>query len=110
MIMKEYPYVTDITFSGGDPFMSARQLAVLGRALKMSGFKTLWVYTGHIFENLIQQKDPYIHRLLKVTDIIVDGPYIEHLPEAKYRGSENQRIIDVRESLKQGKTVLYGNY
>ncbi|SMB96381.1 4Fe-4S single cluster domain-containing protein [Desulfonispora thiosulfatigenes DSM 11270] len=66
-------------------------------------------YTGHLFEHLLESKDIHVQELLKVTDLLIDGPFVNSKKDLNipYRGSSNQRIIDVKESLKRKKTIIY---
>lgn len=97
----------DITFSGGDPFYQAEAFSELARIIKQSSTKSIWCYTGFVFEVLIT--NPRYISLLQNIDVLVDGPYIEKLrnTELLFRGSENQRLIDVQKSLKTGTVIEY---
>ena len=95
----------DVTFSGGDPMYQAKGFAHLAKRIKEETGKNIWCYTGFTFEDLKgTQRD-----LLKYIDVLVDGPYIEKLRDEDllFRGSSNQRLIDVKASLEQGKAVLF---
>ena len=95
----------DVTFSGGDPMYQAKGFAHLAKRIKEETGKNIWCYTGFTFEGLKgTQRD-----LLKYIDVLVDGPYIEKLRDEDllFRGSSNQRLIDVKASLEQGKAVLF---
>lgn len=96
----------DVTFSGGDPMFQPAGFAALARAIKERSSKNIWCYTGYLFEDLlknIQQKE-----LLEYIDVLVDGRFVEVLKDEslRFRGSSNQRIIDVQASLSSGTTVL----
>ena len=96
----------DVTFSGGDPMFQPVGFAALAKAIKEQSCKNIWCYTGYLFEELlenIQQRE-----LLKYIDVLVDGRFVEVLKDEslRFRGSSNQRIIDVPASLASGKTVL----
>ena len=96
----------DVTFSGGDPMFQPVGFAALAKAVKEQSGKNIWCYTGYLFEELlenIQQRE-----LLKYIDVLVDGRFVEVLKDEslRFRGSSNQRIIDVPVSLASGKTVL----
>lgn len=100
-IMGHPDYRGRVTISGGEPFDQAEELLALCQTLKQSGANLL-VYSGYTFEAIAQdpQKQnvlPYIHRL-------VDGPFIQQLDHSliSYRGSSNQRVIDVQASLLSG--------
>ena len=97
----------NVTFSGGDPMFQAEGFTELAHAIHKRSNKTIWCFTGFTFEALLAK--PEQRRLLEQIDVLVDGPYIERLKDTDllYRGSSNQRLIDVKESLKQGKVVLY---
>ena len=94
-----------ITFSGGDPFFPSNR-EVVGELMqeihKKYPNKTIWCYTGYTFEQI--QDLPY----LKYVDVLVDGPFIPALRELKlkWKGSSNQRVILVKETLKTGKMVV----
>lgn len=104
--LKLNPLVAGVTFSGGDPFLQAGSAAVLGKIIKKMGL-SLWVYTGFIWENLLNSQHPQFKELLEVTDVIIDGPFVENLLDRHlvFKGSRNQRIIDAQASLKTGKVV-----
>lgn len=79
----------------------------LARAIKERSRKNIWCYTGYTFEKLL--KNPRQAQLLKYIDVLVDGKYKEELrdEELYFRGSRNQRLIDVQASLKRNETVTY---
>jgi len=88
--------LTDITLSGGDPFYQAKAAASVARQLKAYG-KNIWAYTGWTIEELRENKDPHQLELLNYVDVLVDGPFIlaERDLTLPFRGSRNQRIIEV---------------
>ena len=102
-----------ITFSGGDPFMQPKECAEIAKYARKKGLN-IWSFTGYNYEDLLElsKKKPEIMDFLKELDALVDGRFI--LEKKSYncifRGSTNQRIIDVKESLKQKKTVLFEKY
>lgn len=95
----------DVTFSGGDPMYQVEGFTELARAIKRESTKTIWCYTGFTFEALINR--PNTRTLLQYIDVLVDGPYIEAQRDEDllYRGSSNQRLIDVRASLEASHVV-----
>lgn len=97
----------DVTFSGGDPMFQPKGFARLAQMVKQKTDKNIWCYTGYTFERIMQ--NPEQRELLKWIDVLVDGPYIEsmHDPDLMFRGSSNQRIIDVHASMSQGYVELY---
>lgn len=97
----------NVTFTGGDPFLRPKGFAVLARRLKEETNKNIWCYTGYLYENL--EKREGARDLLKNIDVLVDGPFIQELRDETllFRGSSNQRLIDVQESLKSGHVVEY---
>lgn len=103
------PLTDGITFSGGEPFEQAAACAEVAAAAREHGLN-VWAYSGYTFEKLIEksQTDEGIKRLLSLTDVVVDGPFIleEKSYNVPWRGSKNQRLINVPESLKTGKTVI----
>lgn len=97
----------DVTFSGGDPMYQADGFAELARAIKLASTKTIWCYTGFLFETLVKQ--PHTRTLLQYIDVLVDGPFVQSLRDEDllYRGSSNQRLIDVKASLEKHEVVLW---
>ena len=96
----------NVTFSGGDPMYQAAGFAELAREIHKRTNKDIWCYTGFTFESLINQDQ---RQLLEELDVLVDGPFVQALrdPDLLFRGSSNQRIIDVQASLYTGQTVLW---
>ena len=106
-------YISGITISGGDPLYPTNALGVLGLCVFLKNHfpeKTIWVYTGYTWEMLMMYTDFPIE-ILRYVDVLVDGRFQQELLDVNYpwAGSTNQRVIDVQESLKQGKVVLYGS-
>lgn len=102
-----YP-IGNITISGGDPLSYQRKETYeLIKYIKDNSNKTIWVYTGMLFEDLLNSKDIYIKALLYNIDVLVDGVYDKNLKDINclFRGSKNQRLIDVKESLINYKIV-----
>ncbi len=102
------PLLEGVTFSGGEPFCQAGLLAELAVELHQSGL-TIWCYTGYSFENLLQSRQQAVRHLLQQIDVLVDGPYIEAQRDIslQFRGSSNQRLIDVAKSLAKGRVFLH---
>ena len=96
----------DVTFSGGDPMFQPEGFVALAKAVKERSGKNIWCYTGYLFEELL--KNSRQKELLRYIDVLVDGRFVEVLKsdELRFRGSSNQRIIDVQASLASEKTVL----
>lgn len=105
-IIKADPFA-DVTFSGGDPMYQADGFAELAAAIKRDTDKTIWCYTGFTFEELLA--DETKHRLLSLIDVLVDGPFVQSLRnlDLPFRGSSNQRIIDVPQSMRERRAVSY---
>ena len=99
------PYA-NVTFSGGDPMYQATGFLELAREIHKRTNKDIWCYTGFTFESLI---NPEQRELLEQIDVLVDGPFIEKLRDTDllFRGSSNQRLIDVQSSLYEGRVVLW---
>lgn len=97
----------NVTFTGGDPLFQAVGFAALARAIKQQSNKTIWCYTGFLFEHLL--KHPTYTDLLHSIDVLVDGPFIQALRDEDllFRGSSNQRLIDVPASLQAGEVRLF---
>lgn len=104
--IKSNPLLDGVTFSGGEPFCQAHELAVLGEKIKSLGLN-ITTYTGYTFEELYTGNNTHWNELLAVTDILIDGKFIQELKDwtIKFRGSSNQRYIDCPASLKAGKVI-----
>lgn len=93
----ENPLLCGITFSGGEPFLQPEPLCEIAEQVKALG-KTVAVYSGYTFEQLLDMsaRNPHTHKLLSLSDILIDGPYVEELQdlELRFRGSVNQRLLD----------------
>ena len=105
--IKKNPNLSGVTFSGGEPFEQVIGLLELARLLKNDDIH-LMSYSGYTLEELLARRDPYTKELLTLLDILVDGPYIESQRNLtlQYRGSENQRVIDMKKS-EPGNITLY---
>lgn len=107
--IEELDAQTGVTFSGGDPFYQAEACAKIAKCIKNNNMD-VWCYTGFTFEKLLKMSisNQAIMDFLSNIDILVDGLFVmaKHSYSLKFRGSSNQRIIDVQESLKQGYVVL----
>lgn len=101
------PIVRGVTLSGGEPFAQNEEIVELAKRLKECQYEVA-AYTGYTFEHLCESDAPHQKELLSWLDILVDGPFIqaEKSMELTFKGSRNQRVLNVPESLKQGKPVL----
>lgn len=103
------PLLKGLTFSGGEPFCQGEALAELAEKCHANGLDIM-CYTGYVFEDLVEgfKEKPEWEKLLKQCDYLVDGPFKleERSLMLLFRGSKNQRYIDVKKSFKQGKVVL----
>ena len=100
------PYISGITFSGGDPlhpFNRKTTFRLMRKVKEQYPSKTVWVYTGFLWEDF---KD---NPKMKYIDVLVDGRFIKSLKDDKlfWVGSSNQRVIDVQKTLAEGKVILY---
>ena len=109
-------YISGLTVLGGEPFEPANQKALLPFLRRVRGRfpqKSIWCYTGYLFEDLAAGKvGDYGRALLEQLDVLVDGPFVEGLKDIRlrFRGSSNQRLIDVPKSLKENKIVLWEDW
>ena len=104
------PYIKGCTLSGGhplDPHNAPKVLEIVKRVKMVFPNKDIWIYSGYEWENII--KDETLREILKYTDVLVDGAYVDELRDISlpFRGSSNQRIIDVPKSLEQNKVILW---
>ena len=103
----EKDYVEGLSILGGEPMHPKNLEGVTKLAKKFKEKfpnKNLWAWTGFLFDNYLKDKE-----ICKYLDVLVDGQYMEELhdPTLKWKGSSNQRVIDVQKSLKEGKVVLF---
>lgn len=96
------PFIKRVSILGGEP-LAKETVDDVCNILKQIKNKTIWVYTGHTFETVKN------YDIMKYIDYLVDGQYVDELRDLrlKFRGSSNQRIIDVQKSLKENKVILY---
>ena len=104
------PYIKGLTLSGGhplDPHNAPKVLEIVKRVKMVFPNKDIWIYSGYEWEDII--KDEILREILKYTDVLVDGAYVDELRDISlaFRGSSNQRIIDVPKSLEQNKVILW---
>lgn len=101
------PYLNALVLSGGDPMYSAKELLEIIPKLHIPN-NNLWCYTGFHIEEIV--KNPDMLELLKMCTFLIDGPFIEGYRDItlKFRGSSNQRIIDIKRSFSEKQLVLYG--
>ncbi len=106
----ELEYQSGITFSGGDPMYQPEACSEIASYCRKKGYN-IWVYTGFTFEEILKMAEtkPIYKEFLLNIDILVDGRFIAEERDLSllFRGSRNQRLIDVPESLKEGKVVLF---
>lgn len=106
--VKSNPMIKGVTFSGGDPLEQSDKFAYMAKSFKALGLN-VWSYTGYTFEYIWEnlQSHPYWKELMENIDVLVDGRFeVDKMQEGlKYRGSSNQRLIDVQRSLKERKAV-----
>ncbi len=111
-------YIAGVSLLGGEPLEPSNQEALypfIQEVKRRYPQKTIWCYTGFVFDEQngvlkeTHKNTPYTKKLISMFDVLVDGPYIEELKDIrlKFRGSSNQRVIDVQESLKTKRCVLY---
>ena len=104
------PYIKGLTLSGGhplDPHNALKVLEIVKRVKMVFPNKDIWIYSGYVWEDII--KDETLREILKYTDVLVDGAYVDELRDISlpFVGSSNQRIIDVEKSLVENKVILW---
>lgn len=108
--IKNNPLIDGVTLCGGDPFFSASEVIPFIKTLKITiPIINIWSYTGFTYEEIINSNDNNKINLLKECNVIIDGKFIQELKDITlaFRGSSNQRIINVQESLKQERVILW---
>lgn len=108
--IKENPLLDGITLTGGEPFLQAKPLTYIAKEAHKTGLHVM-AYTGYLWQDLLHgaNEENGWRELLEEIDILVDGPFIEkeRSLELQFKGSRNQRSIDVRKSLEQGELILH---
>ncbi len=99
-------YIKGLSILGGEPLHPNNILGTIKLAKKFKEVypnKNIWIWTGYLYENIINKE------ILKYADVIVDGQYVDELHDfrLKYRGSSNQRVIDIKKTIKNNKVCLY---
>lgn len=106
------PYVQGLTLLGGEPFLNTQVAVPLAKRIRSEygGTKDIWSWTGYTWQELMQESDDKLE-LLSLLDVVVDGRFEMAKKDLtlQFRGSSNQRIIDVQESLKQKEVILWEN-
>ncbi len=97
-----------VTFSGGDPMFQPRECAILAKKVHELGMN-VWAYTGFTYEELLEKGNKDILEFLNDIDVLIDGRFEidKKSMDLEFRGSSNQRIIDVPKSLENHKVILY---
>lgn len=101
------PHMTRLTISGGEPFESDLTLKIARWYKDNFPEKSLWIYTGYTFDDVISDRKKW--KILRYADVLVDGCFVlaQRDITLAFRGSTNQRIIDVRQSILHRKTILF---
>ena len=115
----DHPWINGVTLLGGEPFEPENQRVLVPFLVMLREKfpdKTVWCYTGFTIEQILGKSEPksraatdVSHEMLSLIDVLVDGPYVESLHDIslKFRGSSNQRVIDMKKSIESNKIVLY---
>lgn len=105
--INDNPLLDGVTFSGGDPLYHPHEFLALVKHVKEATRQNIWCYTGYTFETL--KRNPRQAKLLEYIDVLVDGKFRKELRDEDlyFRGSSNQRLIDVQASLKADEAVWY---
>lgn len=109
-------YINGLSLLGGEPFEPQNQevlVRLLEKVREQYPQKTIWCYSGYLFDKELRgdsrARCEYTDEMLSMLDVLVDGRFVEKLKDIRlvFRGSSNQRIIDVKKSLEKGETVLW---
>ena len=106
-LMRENPLLSGLTLSGGEPMLQPEACLLLAREARAMGLD-VWVYSGYVYEDLLEMGEA-VNQLLAACDVLVDGPFIldQRSLTLPFRGSRNQRLIDLKASREAGQAVLY---
>lgn len=99
--------IAGLTLLGGEPMEHAKDLSQVIRQIKNEIDKDIWIYSGYSYEEILEDEEKY--DLLRLCDVLVDGLFVEDLKDLtlRFRGSSNQRIIEIEKSLEEKKIVEY---
>ncbi|MCB6994473.1 anaerobic ribonucleoside-triphosphate reductase activating protein [bacterium 210820-DFI.6.37] len=104
------PLLAGVTFSGGEPFCQAEAFAALAQEIKKRDLNIV-TFTGYTYEQLLRmaEEQPGVSELLACTDLLIDGPFIKEEKDLtlQFRGSRNQRILDMEKTRREGTPVLW---
>ena len=106
------PYIKRVSILGGEPLSNHNRYQVFllcNRIKNLYKDKKIWLYSGYTYEQICQSREQF--KIFTCIDVLVDGPYIDEQRDITlaFRGSKNQRIIDVKKTLQRGEVVLYEN-
>lgn len=107
----EKDYCSGLTLLGGEPLQNLELIEFVEEikeyANSLKEKKDIWIYSGYVFEKI--KENTKMKKLLELCDVLVDGPFVEELLDLnlKFRGSSNQRILDVKKSLEADKAIHY---
>lgn len=106
--MKKNPLLDGLTLSGGEPFVQPAPCIVLAQAARAQGL-SVWAYSGFTYEELLAHPDPQVQELLLLCDVLVDGRFEleQRSLELRFRGSRNQRLIDLPATRAAGQVVCW---
>ncbi len=105
----EKDYCSGLTLLGGEPLQNLELIEFVEEIKEYTNLlkekKDIWIYSGYVFEKI--KENPKMKKLLELCDVLVDGPFVEELLDLnlKFRGSSNQRILDVKKSLEVDKAI-----
>lgn len=112
--MLDKSFIQGLSLLGGDPFFpeNRKEISLICRAVKskFNDTKDIWMYTGYLYEDILRyDKEKTSHEILRYVDVLVDGPFIEKLKDTtlNFKGSSNQRVIDVKKTQKSNIIILY---
>ena len=105
-LLAENPILDGVTLTGGEPFLQAKECAEIAKKTHEMGLN-VWTFTGYTYEELLDANNLDFMELLNNTDVLIDGRFEKDLRslELKFKGSRNQRIIDLKKTLEKGEIV-----
>ncbi len=106
--LRKNPLLDGLTLSGGEPLMQPEAAAEMAAMARKMGLN-VWCYSGDTVENMLKKQDPAVMAALRLIDVLVDGPFVaaQRSLDLLFRGSKNQRLIDMPKTLEAGRAVLW---